>query len=194
MKVGLTGSIGCGKSTVLRVFSDAGWKTLETDRVVADLLENNKAIIEQLRSRWGSRVFKHHDGSVDRKAVASIVFSKPEELKWLEQVLQPEVRLRWTKEIKAEPHANSLVEIPLLHEKSLESNFDTVVCIYCDNQVANCRLAEKGYSEEEISHRRTFQMPLENKALLSDYVLLNTGSIEFLKKQTLRLIKQLLPS
>ena len=114
MNIGLTGGIGCGKSTVVRFFAESGWNTLETDRVVAALLQKDKSVREQLRGRWGGAVFKGQGGDVDRKAIARIVFSDAEELNWLEQVLHPEVRRVWTQALEADPRSDWLVEIPLL--------------------------------------------------------------------------------
>ena len=191
MNIGLTGGIGCGKSTVVRLFAESGWNTLETDRVVAALLQKDKSVREQLRGRWGGAVFKGQGGDVDRKAIARIVFSDAEELNWLEQVLHPEVRRVWTQALEADPRSDWLVEIPLLFEKSLESHFDLVVCIASSDAVSDCRLAERGYGKAEINRRRNRQMSLEKKILYANHVLFNSGSMDFLKRQTQRLIKQL---
>lgn len=191
MKVALTGGIGCGKSTAARFFYDSGWRTLDTDQIVASLLEEDQSIRDQIRDQWGEAVFNGPGGSIDRKAIARIVFSSLDELKWLERILHPVVRITWTNAIEADSKSNWLVEIPLLFEKSLENSFDKVVCVFSDRFVADNRLAGRGFSKAEICRRRSLQLPLEKKALLSDHVLLNSGNLDFLKKQTLRLIKQL---
>ncbi len=86
MKLGLTGGIGCGKSTVVGLFHDAGWHTIESDAIVRELLQGDAAAQSQLRERWGEGVFAE-DGAVDRKAVARCVFGDPRELEWLEDLL-----------------------------------------------------------------------------------------------------------
>jgi dephospho-CoA kinase len=193
MNIGLTGSIGCGKSTVVGFFSGAGWKTVETDRLVADLLHNDVLVRNQIRERWGTGLFKSGDGDVDRKAIARIVFSDSAELNWLEGLLHPIVRQRWIHELDSDGSSLCLVEIPLLFEKSLESHFDLVVCIASDNSVADSRLALKGHNSSDIAQRRSRQLSLDDKIRLSDHMLFNSGSIEFLKRQTLRLIQHIQP-
>ncbi|MGB0416730.1 MAG: dephospho-CoA kinase [Coraliomargarita sp.] len=86
MRVGLTGGIGCGKSTVVKFFAEAGWRTLESDRIVAAVLANDPEVHTELRNRFGDQVFDA-DGGVDRKAIAARVFSDEAALKWLEALL-----------------------------------------------------------------------------------------------------------
>jgi dephospho-CoA kinase len=190
MKLGLTGGIGCGKSTVVRLFKDAGWRTVETDAIVRELLGADAQVLAQLRERWGGAIFAG-DGSVDRKAVAQRVFSDPEALKWLETVLHPRVRECWEAAVAGEPEACWLVEIPLLFEKRLENRFDLTVCVTSPPDVVESRMVARGYTEAEIAQRRERQMPLEEKCKRADHLISNAGSLEFLKRQTTRLIEQL---
>jgi dephospho-CoA kinase len=188
MKVGLTGGIGCGKSTVVGLFREAGWHTIESDAVVRELLDTDVGVQTQLRARWGDGVFE--DGHVDRRAVAGRVFSDEIELKWLEALLHPLVNTSWQASIKQAPNALWLVEIPLLFEKRLETGFNLIVCITCPADVVERRMVHRGYSGDEIAQRRLRQMPLEEKARRADCVISNAGSLEFLKQQTKRLIAQ----
>ena len=183
--------MGCGKSTVVGFFAEAGWKTIETDCIVAELLQNDPIVRKQICERWGGGVFRSGDGDVDRKAIARIVFSDAAELNWLEALLHPIVRQQWIHELDTDGSSLCLVEIPLLFEKSLESYFDLVVCIASDVSVANSRLVLKGHNTTDIAQRRSRQFSLDDKIRLSDHVLFNSGSIEFLKRQTLRLIQKI---
>ncbi|MGC6606325.1 MAG: dephospho-CoA kinase [Lentimonas sp.] len=188
--MGLTGGIGCGKSTVVRLFAEAGWRTVESDQIVRDLLLTSDRVQSELRERWGDSVFEEV-GKVDRKAIARIVFSHDEELDWLERLLHPEVRSVWLGQLTSEPAENCLVEIPLLFEKKLESEFDLTVCVVSPPDVVEARMVRRGYTGAEVEQRRSRQMPLREKAQRADRVLSNAGSLEFLKRQTLRLIKEL---
>ena len=190
MKLGLTGGIGCGKSTVVGLFKEAGWCTVETDALVRDLLAEDAEVQAQLASRWGREVFRE-DGTVDRKAIAARVFSDPDSLEWLESLLHPRVRKSWEAILAAHPNQPSLVEIPLLFEKRLETQFDLTVCIACSPEVVDSRMLERGYSAAEIAQRRERQMPLEDKIQRADYLIANSGSLEFLKRQTNQLIGQI---
>ena len=189
MKVGLSGGIACGKSTVLGFFREAGWYTVDSDAVVRELLATNAEVQAQLRSRWGEAVFT--EGAVDRAALAKRVFSHEGDLKCLEELLHPLVRESWLASIAQAPNANCLVEIPLLFEKRLETRFDLTVCVVSPPDVAADRMVARAYTEEQIEQRRKQQMPLEEKMELADYLISNGGSLEFLKQQTTRLIKQI---
>ena len=189
MKVGLTGGIGCGKSTVVGFFREAGWRTIESDAVVRDLFAANTEVRSQLRSRWGEAVLT--DGQVNRAAVAKKVFSDEAELKWLEALLHPIVRETWQAAIEREPDANWLVEIPLLFEKRLETLFDLTVCVSSPPDVVEARIVARAYTGAQIAQRRERQMPLEEKIERADHLISNAGSLEFLKQQTTRLIEQI---
>jgi len=190
MKVGLTGGIGCGKSTVVGFFREAGWQTLESDKIVAELLSGDADIQAALRERWGATVFTS-GGEVDRRAIATRVFQDEEELRWLEQLLHPRVRESWQGALVAAPDANWLVEIPLIFEKRLETAFDLTVCVASPVDVVEIRMASRAYSGEEVERRRQRQMPLDEKMRRADLVITNAGSLEFLKDQTMRLIAQI---
>ena len=189
MKVGLSGGIGCGKSTVLGFFREAGWRTVDSDAVVRELLATDAEVQAQLRSRWGVAVFA--DGAVDRGAVAKRVFGHEGDLEWLEELLHPLVRKSWLASIDQTPGANWLVEIPLLFEKRLETHFDLTVCISSPPDVVADRMVARAYTEAQIEQRRKQQMPLEEKIERADFLISNAGSLEFLKQQTTRLIEQI---
>jgi dephospho-CoA kinase len=189
LKIGLTGGIGCGKSTVVQLFAEAGWHTVETDAVVRDYLTHGGEVHAALRARWGESVFDAA-GAVDRKAIAARVFTDSDELAWLEALLHPMVRRAWEARVAQEPGANWLVEIPLLFEKRLETEFDLIVCVTSPPEIVERRMVHRGYSGDEIKQRRLRQMPLEEKASRADCVISNAGNLEFLKQQTKRLIAQ----
>mgnify|MGYP000114938032 CR=1 FL=1 len=177
MKIGLTGGIGCGKSTVVGLFAEDGWSTLQADAIVRDLLEQNAAVQSALRERWGDAVFQP-DGAVDRKAIAERVFKNTTELDWLESQLHPKVRNVWETALAGSPNEYWLVEIPLLFEKKLEIRFDSTICIESAPTVVKKRMMSRGYSPNEIRQRRQWQMSLEEKICRSDYVISNSGSLE----------------
>lgn len=189
LRIGLTGGIGCGKTTVVGLFAAAGWRTLQSDEIVQDLLEHDESLREQLRMRWGCGVFDIN-GSVLRKAVAAIVFEEDSELEWLESQLHPKVREYWTTAIAAEGERAWLVEIPLLFEKSLETLFDFSVCVASSDEVVASRMLARGYTAEQVEQRRLRQMPLSDKISRADFLISNLGTLEFLKLQTNTLINR----
>lgn len=188
LNIGLTGGIGCGKSTVVQLFKEAGWRTLETDAIVRELLAGSEVVKSALRERWGDQVFRGEE--VDRKAIAGIVFKDDAELEWLEALLHPLVREAWSEVLTAQSDGDCLVEIPLLFEKRLETEFDLTVCVISPPDVVEARMVRRGYTGAEVEQRRSRQMPLHEKAKRADRVISNAGSLEFLKRQTHRLIEE----
>jgi dephospho-CoA kinase len=182
--------MGCGKSTVEQLFAEAGWCTVNTDEIVRGLFADDVQVHAALRERWGNAVFTV-DGAVDRKAIAALVFTEKTELSWLEDLLHPKVRQSWKLAIQQLPARNWLVEIPLLFEKRLETEFDLIVCVTSSPEIVERRMVHRGYTQEEIEQRRNRQMPLEEKTRRADCVISNIGSLEFLKLQTKRLIAQI---
>jgi dephospho-CoA kinase len=119
------------------------------------------------------------------------VFTEKAELSWLEDLLHPKVRQSWKLAIQQFPARNWLVEIPLLFEKRLETEFDLIVCVTSAPEIVERRMVHRGYTQEEIEQRRNAQMPIEEKTRRADCVISNAGSLEFLKLQTKRLIAQI---
>jgi len=156
---------------------------------VRELLAADAGVQAQLRGRWGAAVFT--EGTVDRRAVASRVFADEAELKWLESLLHPLVRESWEAAMARYPDALWLVEIPLLFEKRLETRFDLTVCVTCPPDVVERRMVARAYTRAQIAQRRERQMPLKEKTKRADHLISNAGSLEFLKRQTTRLIAQI---
>ena len=176
--VGLTGGIGSGKSEALAAFERLGAPTLSTDAVVHELLGTDE-VRDLLHERWGDRVLS--DGDVDRAAVATIVFERPEELKWLEGTLFPRVGQRmaaWRGEL--EPEAGvAVVEVPLLFEAGIEGAFDAVVAVVADESLRAERAAERGH--EGLEGRSGRQLSQDEKASRADHVIRNDGSLDDLE-------------
>ena len=190
MKIGLTGGIACGKSVVLEMFKEAGWHTLSADALVHELLDHDPEVIEAVISKFGVEV-KASDASLNKKAIAKVVFADSQQREWLEGLLHPLVRKRWTSALDEEPDKNWVVEIPLLFEKKLEKDFDLVVCLSSSRENQLERLQSRGMNEADAEARIASQAPLAEKIEKSDFVLTNTGSLNFLRKQFQILIESL---
>ncbi len=190
MKVGLTGGIGCGKSTVVARFKAAGWQTIESDALARELLERDPEVISALIQRWGATEVAPA-GSIDRGAVARIVFSDANELKWLEGQLHPKVRQAWQTRLLASTTACHLVEIPLLFEKRLESVFDFTVCIHAPDTLVESRMEARGFEKADLQRRRSHQLPIEEKMRRADFVITNAGTLDFLNLQINHLLERL---
>jgi dephospho-CoA kinase len=180
MVIGLTGGIGCGKSTAAACFAELGFVVIDADRLARQVLESH-VCVSHLRERWGSACLDSK-AVPDRKWIAAKVFADHEERAFLESVTHPEVaRLR--REATADPSLDYVVEIPLLFEKDLSAGLDTVVVVACSDDARRVRLRARGLSDEEISARITSQLSLVEKVKRADVVFWNDGEPGFLREQ-----------
>ncbi len=180
--LGLTGGIACGKSTVLRLFSDRGWETVSTDAMVAELLANDRGVAEAVREKFGPGVLLA-EGGVDKRKLGSLVFNDSSKRRWLEQLIHPLVREEWTSQVSCSDRTRHVVEIPLLFENNLESLFSCVVSVFCSQQTQLNRLIEKGMTKEEAEARMDAQLPVQEKVDRSDAVFYNDGDLTHLEAQ-----------
>ena len=145
MKIAITGGIGCGKSTVLEFLEANGIACFSADAFVRHLLLEDQSVINSVIEHFGME-FINEAGSVDRKALAKIVFQSKSDLEFLESLLHPLVQTSCEAFLKAHIAQLVCVEIPLLFEKRLEKGYDLFVSVICSDASANVRLKLKGYS------------------------------------------------
>lgn len=190
MRVGLTGGMGCGKSSAARLLERHGFRRLDSDAIVRDQALKAPEIIAALQTRFSPGVIGA-DGAVDRAALAARVFGDDGERAWLEALLHPVVFATWQAAFNAHPAARWVVEVPLLHELGLENWFDFTVCVACPEEVQFARLEQRGIPRGLAAQRISKQLPLARKIERSDFVLWNEGSPTFLEAQVERLAKAL---
>ena len=180
MVIGLTGGIGCGKSTAAACFAELGFVVIDADQLARRVLESH-VCVSRLRERWGTACLDKQ-GVPDRKWIAAKVFNDPDERAFLESVTHPEVaRLR--REATADASIDYVVEIPLLFEKELADGFSSVVAVACSDEVRRVRLRGRGLSDEEISARIASQLSLVEKVKRANVVFWNDGEPAFLREQ-----------
>ncbi len=193
LMVGLTGGMGCGKSTAAARFAERGFRRLDADQVVRDELLPSREVAEAIRHKLGPAMLAA-DGTVRRDRVAEKVFKDAEALAWLEGLLHPLLLARWKTIMDAAQGTAFIVEVPLLFEKGLENWFDFTVCVTTDSASQLRRLEKRGIPPDQARARIAQQMPLARKAELADHVLLNDGTPEFLCEQVDALAARLLNS
>jgi dephospho-CoA kinase len=180
MVIGLTGGIGCGKSTAAACFAELGFVVIDADQLARQVLESH-VCVSRLRERWGAACLDAQ-GVPDRKWIAAKVFADADERAFLESVTHPEVaRLR--RDATADASVDYVVEIPLLFEKELADGFSSVVVVACSDDVRRVRLRGRGLSDEEISARIASQLSLVEKVKRANVVLWNDGEPAFLREQ-----------
>ncbi len=189
MLVALTGCLGCGKSTVLKIFRELGVRTISADEIVHELLES-RGVKEEIRRLFGPDVFLK-EGKVDRKRLAQRIFSNEREREKLEMLLHPLVFKRIKKEYEKESGRLMVAEIPLLFETNTQDRFSKVITVYAPMEVAIRRLNKRGMTREDIEARLKSQMPIETKLEMSDFVIDNSRGLKDTKKQVQQVLEKL---
>ncbi len=189
--VGLTGGMGCGKSTAAALFAGRGFRRLDADQTIRDEILTDATVARAIGERLGADTLDA-GGRVRRDRVAGVVFNDPAQLAWLEELLHPRLLARWREVFAAARGTAFIVEVPLLFEKGLENWFDFIVCVTADSATQLRRLEQRGIPPELARQRLVKQLPLARKCELADHVLLNDGSPEFLREQVNALAERLL--
>lgn len=174
--IGLLGAPGSGKSTVARQFAQLGCGVIDADVLAKEALDE-PAVRDRLVEWWGSRVLTP-EGRVDRKAVAAIVFDRPEELARLESVVHPRVhekRQALRQKYNADDAIVAIVEdVPLLLEKNLDRLCDVLVYVDAPREVRLRRVREsRGWTEGDLAAREKNQLPLDFKRKSAEHVVDN---------------------
>ncbi len=182
MILGLTGGIGCGKSTAARAFAARGFHLIDSDALIRERVLTSPGIIEAILARYGRDVLDP-TGAVDRAKLAKRVFADDSERAWLESQAHPALFAIWRSTLATAPNALWIFEVPLLFEQALENWFDFTVCVACSSEQQLVRLEQRGLSRELAGQRISKQLPLARKIELADMVLWNDGSAAFLQAQ-----------
>ena len=183
LRVGLTGGIASGKSTVADELARRGAVIIDADELAREVVEPGTPGLAAIVRRFGDGVLA--GGQLDRAALAKIVFADPQARRDLEGIIQPAVRRRAAELEAAVPHPSVIVHmIPLLVETGQESDFDLCVVVDVDHQTQLARLMARGpMSREEAESRIAAQATREQRLAAADIVVLNVGTINDLRKQ-----------
>jgi len=190
MILGLTGGMGCGKTTAARMLERSGFRRIDSDALVRAEILTEPEVAAAIGARFGPGVLAA-DGQIVRGHLAEIVFSDEVALHWLEDLTHPRLFARWRALLGAAPDAQWVIEVPLLFEKQLENWFDFTLCVTSDSSLQIARLEQRGLSRALAEQRIFKQLPLARKIELADFVLLNDGSPDFLQQQADRLVSVL---
>ena len=176
-RIGLTGGIASGKSSVGRFLEQQGIAVLDADLYAHEALAPGTPATRAVMERYGAKVQSELSQGLDRAALGSIVFSDPEERTWLEAQLHPLVRQRFDKELQT--HVGERVValmIPLLFEAGLESLCSEVWVVHCSPTQQRQRLMTRNrLSLEAAEQRIRAQWPMDRKTELADCVIKNGG-------------------
>ena len=193
--VGLTGSVGTGKSTVANFFKELGAYIIDWDALAREVVRPHVKAWGEIVEYFGKDVL-NEDLTINRQKLADIVFSDREKVDKLNQISHPEVFKedeRITNEIRSlAPDALIIKDIPLLIEAALPVFVDKIVIVYVSEQTQLKRLEEKGMSRKDAQNRIKSQLPLEEKIKSADFVINNDGSLEETKRQVEEIYSRLI--
>ncbi|WRD73266.1 dephospho-CoA kinase [Helicobacter pylori] len=190
--IALTGGIGTGKSTTIKILESQGYQILDADKIAHQLLQEHRFKIAQ---HFGSEILEKD--ILNRKKLGVIVFQNASELKWLEDFLHPLIRERMLKKAYEleKNHQAYFLDIPLFFEVGGKKCYPVskVVLIYAPRVLQIERLLERDkLKEAEILQRLSCQMDIEQKRAMSDCIIDNSSSLKDLNKQVERFLKTLL--
>ncbi len=197
LKVGLTGGMASGKTTVLAMFAALGAHTLRADAVAHQLMTPGEPMYPLIVAAFGKGILEP-DGTIARPKLAAAAF--PARIAELNAIVHPAVLAfedRWMREVGAiDPKAVAICEAALLIEAGGLVRYDKLIVVTCTLEQKILRFAERtGMSSEaardEVQRRMAAQMPEEEKAKLADYVIDNSGSRDDAAQQVSRIWHQL---
>lgn len=185
LKIGLTGGIGSGKSTVAKIFEVLGIPVYYADTEAKRLMNSNEKIKESLRQHFGEATYKNEE--LDRKYLADIVFNNPEKLELLNALIHP-VTIKDAEEwMQRQAAPYSIKEAALLFESGAAENLDFVIGVYAPQALRIKRVIKRdNLSQDEIVKRINRQVIEEMKMKLCDFVITNNEQ-ELLIPQVLKL-------
>jgi dephospho-CoA kinase len=183
MKVALTGGIGSGKSSVAARLEALGAVVVDADAIAREVVERGTPGLAAVVAEFGDDVLAE-DGSLDRAAMAAIVFADPERRRSLEAIVHPLVAARSAELLAAAP-ANAVVvyDVPLLAEshgtgRDRTGEFDAVVVVEAPLEVRVARLKARGLSEDDARARIAAQVTDADRRAIADHVILNGGGLD----------------
>ena len=190
LRVGLTGGVACGKSSVGQMFVARGAHLVQADQIAHQLMEPGTRIHREIIKHFGSGVV-HQDGSIDRKKLADAVFGTGR-IQELNRIVHPAVIARqdeWMAETGArDPQAIVIVEAALILEAGARARFDKLIVVTCRPEQKAPRFARRqqvGLAEaaREVERRSAAQWPDEEKIAAADYVIDNSGPVVKTERQ-----------
>ena len=199
LRVGLTGGIRCGKTTVAQMFGELGSKLINADAVGHEVIRKSEPAYQDILNSFGlsrEKGLLGEDEEIDRDRLGEIVFADREKLRRLNAIVHPRIieRLNYYSDKMAEAYPESilLVEAALIYEAKLDSWFDRIITAWCPPARQEERLTQdQGMTLEEARRRIAGQLPNEEKRRRADYVIDCSGTLEETRRQVEEVYAQL---
>lgn len=181
--VGLTGGIASGKTTVAELFADLGVPVIDTDVIARTVVEPGSAALAEIREAFGPEMLLE-DGSLDRGAMRSRVFSDAAARRQLEAITHPRIRAVTLERAAAAGGDYQLIVVPLLVESTLRDSMDRILVVDCDEQVQMARLMARDAETEDQARRMiAAQSSRSERLAIADDVVQNDGDLDDTREQ-----------
>lgn len=194
LKVGLTGGIGSGKSTVSRIIKSCGVPIVDADIIAREVLIRHPVILGKIRESFGGEYFDE-DGSLIRKKLGSLIFSDKDKKLQFEEIILPFIKddiYRRINEYDRKGEEICIVDAPTLIESGLYSDMDYIIVVSVDANVQIERVINRdGLSRTEALQRINNQMPTDEKCSYADFVIDNNGDFGETEKQVHEIVSRL---
>lgn len=181
-RIGLTGGIGSGKSTVAQLFAELGAYVIDADAIAREVVEPGTPGLAALVEAFGPAI---RDGdALDRAALAQIVFENPQARQTLNAITHPLIGAR-TAELMAELPDDAVLihDVPLLVELGMQDAYDLVVVVDAPDELRVRRLVQRGLPEADARARIAAQAPRDQRLAAADIVIDNSGDLDSLREQ-----------
>ncbi len=192
MRIGLTGGIATGKSTVATYLQTNGIPVIDADLIAREVMEPDGLAYQDVKAAFPEAF---EDGILIRAKLGEIIFHDSEKRNLLNELMHPKIRqqmLARADELEQQEESLVVFDIPLLLEGDWKQLVDQVVVVYCNASLQLERLMERNQmSRDEAQSRVQSQLDIEQKRLLADYVLVNEGTVEALYQQIDQWLKTL---
>ncbi len=188
LKVGLTGGIGSGKTSVSNVFEKLGTPVIDTDVIARELVDNNEDILQQIADTFGPDVLTHN-GGLDRKKLAQIVFNDKQNKQSLEKILHPEIKAEVSRQInilsiRRKPPAYIIIVVPLLIESNYQDIIDRILVVIADQAVRIARVQKRdNRSLSEVEAIINNQVDDSTRLAEADDIIENNSNINTIEEK-----------
>lgn len=194
LKVGLTGGIGSGKSTVARMFKEKLIPVIDADVISREVLNMYPELLEEIRKEFGSEFFDE-DGRLLRRKLGDYVFTAENKRKRLEEIIMPYIKKDIFKHIKLYEELKEsicVIDAPILIETGINEDMDLNILVWVDRDTQIKRVMNRDKMNlEQVMNRINAQMPLDEKKKYVDIVIDTSINIENTGKQVEKLLTSL---
>jgi len=183
LRIGLTGGIASGKSTIAELFAELGAVVVDTDVIAREVVMPGQPGLSEVRQAFGESVIGD-DGMLDRAALRQLVFADDDRRKQLEAILHPRIQEEAVRQADAASGAYQIIVVPLLAESPLKSFVDRILVVDCDEETQMRRLLERDAESEDQAQRiLAAQASRKERLTIADDVIMNDDSLDAARSQ-----------